>query len=104
MPASFATTTAPCGCSGPSPSAHETSHTPRTALSEVVSTIEQTGPRRSVILLPVHRSEPAWAWLVAQLKLAEPLMVNVSGHSFPILWSIIGAALFVVLIHLISRR
>ena len=43
-------------------------------------------------------------WVAGQLKLAEPLMVNVSGHSFPVLWSIIGAALFVALIHLISRR
>ena len=43
-------------------------------------------------------------WLAGQLHLAEPLMLNVSGHSFPVLWSIIGAALFVALIHLISRR
>ena len=43
-------------------------------------------------------------WLAAQLKLPEPLMVNISGHPFPILWSIIGAALFVAIIHLISRR
>ena len=34
--------------------------------------------------------------------LPEPLMVNVDGHPFPILWSIIGAALFVALIHLVS--
>jgi uncharacterized membrane protein YeaQ/YmgE (transglycosylase-associated protein family) len=31
-------------------------------------------------------------------------MLQVSGHAFPIVWSIIGAALFVALIHLISRR
>jgi uncharacterized membrane protein YeaQ/YmgE (transglycosylase-associated protein family) len=43
-------------------------------------------------------------WLAAELKLPEPLVVNVSGHPFPVLWSIIGAALFVALIHLISRR
>jgi uncharacterized membrane protein YeaQ/YmgE (transglycosylase-associated protein family) len=42
--------------------------------------------------------------LAAQLKLQEPLMIHVSGHSFPILWSIVGAALFVAIIHLISRR
>src|ERR1700719_1985570 len=29
-----------------------------------------------------------------QLKLSEPLMVHVSGEPFPIVWSIIGAALF----------
>jgi uncharacterized membrane protein YeaQ/YmgE (transglycosylase-associated protein family) len=43
-------------------------------------------------------------WVAAQLKLPEPLMVNISGHPFPVLWSIIGAALFVAIIHLISRR
>ena len=43
-------------------------------------------------------------WVAAQLKLPEPLMINISGHPFPILWSIIGAALFVGLIHLVSGR
>jgi uncharacterized membrane protein YeaQ/YmgE (transglycosylase-associated protein family) len=43
-------------------------------------------------------------WIAHQLKLAEPFVVHVSGQSFPILWSIIGAAVFVALIHLISRR
>jgi hypothetical protein len=28
----------------------------------------------------------------------------VGGESFPIVWSIIGAALFVALLHLVSRR
>ncbi len=43
-------------------------------------------------------------WIARQLKLPEPLMVTVSGHPFPVLWSIIGAALFVAIIHLLSRR
>ncbi len=43
-------------------------------------------------------------WLAVQLKLPEPLMVHIGGHSFPVLWSIIGGALFVAIIHLISRR
>jgi len=43
-------------------------------------------------------------WIAHHLKLAEPLMLHVEGHSFPVLWSIIGAAVFVALIHLISRR
>jgi uncharacterized membrane protein YeaQ/YmgE (transglycosylase-associated protein family) len=43
-------------------------------------------------------------WVAAQLKLPEPLVVQISGHPFPVLWSIIGAALFVALIHLVSRR
>jgi uncharacterized membrane protein YeaQ/YmgE (transglycosylase-associated protein family) len=43
-------------------------------------------------------------WVAHQLKLSEPLMVHVSGEPFPILWSIIGAALFVAFLHLISGR
>jgi uncharacterized membrane protein YeaQ/YmgE (transglycosylase-associated protein family) len=31
-------------------------------------------------------------------------MLHIGGQSFPVLWSIIGAALFVAIIHLISRR
>ncbi len=36
------------------------------------------------------------------LKLPELLMVSVDQHPFPILWSIIGASLFVALVHLLS--
>ena len=43
-------------------------------------------------------------WLAGKLGLGEPLMLNIGGHPFPVLWSIIGAALFVAIIHLISRR
>ena len=43
-------------------------------------------------------------WLARTLSLPEPLMINVGGQPFPILWSIIGAALFVAIIHLVSRR
>ena len=43
-------------------------------------------------------------WVARSLKLREPFRVIVGGHPFPILWSIIGAALFVAIIHLISRR
>ena len=43
-------------------------------------------------------------WVAVQMKLPEPFMVHISGQSFPILWSIIGAALFVAIIHLVSRR
>ena len=43
-------------------------------------------------------------WLALQLKLPEPLIVTIGGHPFGILWSIIGAALFVAFIHLVSRR
>jgi uncharacterized membrane protein YeaQ/YmgE (transglycosylase-associated protein family) len=43
-------------------------------------------------------------WMARQLKLPEPLMINIGGQSFPVLWSIIGAAVFVAIIHLVSRR
>ena len=37
-----------------------------------------------------------------QMDLPELLSVNIDGHSFPIVWSIIGAALFVALARLLS--
>ena len=43
-------------------------------------------------------------WVARQLGLAEPLMLSLSGQSFPIVWSIVGAALFVALLHLMSGR
>jgi uncharacterized membrane protein YeaQ/YmgE (transglycosylase-associated protein family) len=43
-------------------------------------------------------------WIAHQLKLPEPFVLNISGQSFPVLWSIIGAAVFVAIIHLVSRR
>jgi uncharacterized membrane protein YeaQ/YmgE (transglycosylase-associated protein family) len=43
-------------------------------------------------------------WVAQALKLPEPFVVTIDRHPFPILWSIIGAALFVALIHLVSRR
>ena len=43
-------------------------------------------------------------WVAKKLSLPEPFMITVGGHPFPVLWSIIGAALFVALIHLFSRR
>lgn len=43
-------------------------------------------------------------WVAGKLGLSEPFMVNIGGHPFPVLWSILGAALVVAIIHLISRR
>jgi uncharacterized membrane protein YeaQ/YmgE (transglycosylase-associated protein family) len=42
-------------------------------------------------------------WLSAQLGLPELWTVNIEGESFPILWSIIGSALFTAVLSLISR-
>ena len=43
-------------------------------------------------------------WIARELRLPEPLVIHAAGHTFPILWSILGAALCVVAIHLFSRR
>jgi uncharacterized membrane protein YeaQ/YmgE (transglycosylase-associated protein family) len=43
-------------------------------------------------------------WFARTLKLPEPFMVVIGGHPFPVLWSIIGAAVFVAIIHLFSGR
>ncbi len=43
-------------------------------------------------------------WIARQLALSEPLVVNISGHPFGVLWAIVGAAVFVALIHLVSNR
>jgi uncharacterized membrane protein YeaQ/YmgE (transglycosylase-associated protein family) len=43
-------------------------------------------------------------WLAGMLHLPELLSVPVGGTKFPVIWSIIGAALFVALINLLSRR
>ena len=42
-------------------------------------------------------------WLAHQIKLSEPLVVLVAGRPFPIVWSIVGAALFLAVLHLFSR-
>jgi uncharacterized membrane protein YeaQ/YmgE (transglycosylase-associated protein family) len=43
-------------------------------------------------------------WVAGKLSLPEPFTVTIGGHPFPVLWSIIGAALFVAILHLVSRR
>jgi uncharacterized membrane protein YeaQ/YmgE (transglycosylase-associated protein family) len=43
-------------------------------------------------------------WVAGHLRLAEPFVIHVDGRPFPVLWSIIGAALFVAFIHLVSGR
>jgi uncharacterized membrane protein YeaQ/YmgE (transglycosylase-associated protein family) len=43
-------------------------------------------------------------WISLQLKLPEPFLISIGGHRFPVLWSIIGATIFVAIIHLVSRQ
>ena len=42
-------------------------------------------------------------WLARMMGLPELIQVQIGGTSFPIVWSIIGSALFVAVIALISR-
>jgi uncharacterized membrane protein YeaQ/YmgE (transglycosylase-associated protein family) len=42
-------------------------------------------------------------WLARMLGLPELLTISIRGTRFPILWSIIGSALFVAVISLITR-
>ena len=43
-------------------------------------------------------------WLARLLGLSEILAIQVGGQSFPIVWSIIGAALFVALLNVLRPR
>jgi uncharacterized membrane protein YeaQ/YmgE (transglycosylase-associated protein family) len=42
-------------------------------------------------------------WLARNVGLPEPLPVAVGGRTFPVVWSIVGSALFVAVIGFISR-
>ena len=44
------------------------------------------------------------SWIAGKLHLPELFALNIAGARFPIVWSIVGAALFVAVINLISRR
>ena len=43
-------------------------------------------------------------WIAGALGLREVFAINIGGESFPIIWSIIGSALFVAVLGLITRR
>ena len=44
------------------------------------------------------------SWLRTELGLPEPFPIEIQGQSFSLIWSTIGAALFVAVISLISGR
>jgi uncharacterized membrane protein YeaQ/YmgE (transglycosylase-associated protein family) len=44
------------------------------------------------------------SWLRTELGLPEPFPIDIQGQSFSLIWAIIGAALFVAVISLISGR
>jgi uncharacterized membrane protein YeaQ/YmgE (transglycosylase-associated protein family) len=43
-------------------------------------------------------------WLARSLGLPELFALNIGGKSFPVVWSIIGSALFVAVLSLFTRR
>jgi uncharacterized membrane protein YeaQ/YmgE (transglycosylase-associated protein family) len=43
-------------------------------------------------------------WIAGALHLPDLFVVNIGGENFPIIWSIIGSALFVAVINLLTRR
>jgi uncharacterized membrane protein YeaQ/YmgE (transglycosylase-associated protein family) len=43
-------------------------------------------------------------WLARQLGLPELFVIPIGGRGFPVIWSIIGSALFVAVISLFTRR
>jgi uncharacterized membrane protein YeaQ/YmgE (transglycosylase-associated protein family) len=43
-------------------------------------------------------------WIARALKLPELISVPIGSVHFPIIWSIIGSALFVALVSLLTRR
>jgi len=42
-------------------------------------------------------------WLARSLGLPELLLVNVGGEPFPIVWAVVGSAIFAAIVALISR-
>lgn len=48
----------------------------------------------------------AWlgTWLATEMGLPQVLMINIDGQPFPILWSIVGATLFSLIIGLFTQR
>lgn len=43
------------------------------------------------------------AWLAGALGLPEMFVINIGGWAFPLIWAIIGATLFALVIGLITR-
>jgi len=43
-------------------------------------------------------------WFARTLGLPEPFPVSIQGENFPLLWSIIGSALFCAALGFLSRR
>jgi uncharacterized membrane protein YeaQ/YmgE (transglycosylase-associated protein family) len=44
------------------------------------------------------------SWLARELHLPELFTVHIGNEAFPVLWSIVGSALFVAVLSLFTRR
>lgn len=42
-------------------------------------------------------------WLANQLSLPELWVINVGGNPFPVVWSVLGSALFAAVVGVVSR-
>jgi uncharacterized membrane protein YeaQ/YmgE (transglycosylase-associated protein family) len=42
-------------------------------------------------------------WIAGSLGLPEVFAINVGGRSFPIVWSVLGSALFVAILSMLTR-
>lgn len=43
-------------------------------------------------------------WMARQLGLPEPFAVEVGGQPFPVIWSIVGASVVVIIVGLLTPR
>jgi uncharacterized membrane protein YeaQ/YmgE (transglycosylase-associated protein family) len=44
------------------------------------------------------------SWLAAQFSLPEPLPIRIGTETFPVVWSILGSALLVMVLSLINQQ
>ena len=64
------------------------------------------GPRGGLFTAVATGFVGAWlgSYAARRFGLPDVLMVGVNGHSYPVLWSIAGAALFVVVIQIFAGK
>ena len=44
------------------------------------------------------------AWMALRLRLPEPLLLNLDGRMFPVVWSVVGSAVLAAVLPLMTRR
>jgi uncharacterized membrane protein YeaQ/YmgE (transglycosylase-associated protein family) len=43
-------------------------------------------------------------WLARELSLPELLVVTINREAFPVIWSVIGSAIFALIVGMVTRR